>query len=67
MKRSVGINYDKPLDGKLKVLFIFLDQVDTIFGCVLVVWHFYSDMTVLFYFLYVYVGAITHIVINIFL
>ncbi len=63
LKRRLDITPGKTIKGFTKVFFIFLDQADSVFGCVLVVCLFY-DMTIGFYFLYVLVGAITHIVVN---
>lgn len=66
IKRRFGIVPGKSLTGIKKVFFVFIDQADSIFGCVLVVCIYYS-MSVGFYFAYVLVGAVTHIVINVLL
>lgn len=66
IKRRLNIEPGKPTEGAWKVLFIFLDQADSVFGCCLVVCLFY-EMTVWFYLLYVLVGAVTHIVCNVLL
>jgi len=66
IKRRLSIEPGKPTEGVWKVLFIFLDQADSVFGCCLVVCLFY-EMTVWFYLLYVLVGAVTHIVCNVLL
>ncbi len=63
IKRRLGIVPGKSLSGFWKVFFVFFDQADSVFGCVLVVC-LYAPMSVGFYFLYVLVGAVTHIVIN---
>lgn len=63
MKRRLGIVPGKSMTGIKKVFFVFFDQADSIFGCVLVVC-IYSSMSLGFYFVYVLVGAVTHIVIN---
>lgn len=63
MKRRMDIKPGKTTSGLKKVLFIFMDQADSIFGCVLVVCFVYS-MSVQFYFMYVLVGALTHIILN---
>lgn len=63
IKRRLGIVPGKSLSGFWKVFFVFFDQADSVFGCVLVVCLF-APMSVGFYLLYVFVGAITHIVIN---
>ena len=63
IKRRIGIAPGKTTSGLKKIFFIFLDQADSIFGCCLVVCVFFN-LSLKFYFLYVIVGAITHIVIN---
>jgi hypothetical protein len=47
----------------VKILFIFLDQADSIFGVVLVIAIFYP-ISIAQYFFYVLVGALTHIALN---
>ena len=63
LKRRLGIKPGKNPKGWKKWFFIFLDQADSIFGVCLVVCLFYS-MPIWFYLLYVLVGAVTHIIIN---
>lgn len=63
VKRRLGITPGKSLSGWMKVIFVFMDQADSVFGCVIVVC-FYAPMSIGFYFLYVVVGAVTHILIN---
>lgn len=63
LKRRLGIEPGKSISGVLKAFFVFFDQADSVFGCVLVVCIF-APMSVGFYFLYVVVGAVTHIIIN---
>ena len=63
LKRRIGITPGKTTSGFYKAFFVFLDQADSIFGCALVVWFFY-DLGILLYFLYVLIGAATHIIIN---
>jgi len=63
LKRRLGITPGKTINGLMKVFFIFLDQADSVFGCVLVVCLF-VPMSLRFYFLYVILGAVTHIIIN---
>lgn len=63
LKRRLGIEPGKTMKGWQKVLFVFLDQADSIFGCVLVVCIFHP-LPVWFYFVYVIVGAVTHIIFN---
>ena len=66
MKRRMDIKPGKTTNGIKKILFVFIDQADSIFGCVLVVCLVYK-MSIQFYFLYVLVGALTHIILNILL
>ncbi len=63
LKRRIGIEPGKSMNGALKAFFVFFDQADSVFGCVLAVCIF-TPMPVWFYFLYVVVGAVTHIIIN---
>lgn len=63
MKRRLGIIPGKSLSGVQKLFFVFMDQADSVFGCVLVVC-IYHPMSLGFYVLYVLVGAVTHILIN---
>lgn len=63
LKRRLGIEPGKTMKGWQKVLFVFLDQADSIFGCVLVVCIFHP-LPVWYYFVYVVVGAVTHIIFN---
>lgn len=63
LKRRLDIVPGKGTKGIKKYFFIFLDQADSVFGCVLVVLLFYP-MTLQFYLGYVLLGAGTHIVIN---
>jgi len=63
LKRRVDITPGKTAKGLKSVFFVVLDQADSIFGCVFVIFLFYK-MSGLFYFAYVSVGAGTHIVIN---
>lgn len=63
IKRRLGIEPGKTIKGFKKVFFIFLDQADSIFGIVLVLSFFYP-ISILEYFLYVLLGAVTHIIIN---
>lgn len=63
IKRRLGIVPGKSLTGAWKAFFVFFDQADSVFGCVLVVC-LYQPMKIGFYLIYVVVGAVTHIVIN---
>lgn len=63
LKRRIGIVPGKTMKGWQKAFFVFLDQADSIFGCVLVLCIFHP-LPVWFYFVFVFVGAVTHIIFN---
>ena len=63
MKRRLDIKPGKTIKGAKKYFFIFLDQADSVFGVALVVWMFYP-IGIKVYLLYILVGAVTHLVIN---
>ena len=63
IKRRLDIKPGKTITGPKKIFFIFLDQADSVFGVALVVWMFYP-IGLKVYCLYIIVGAITHIVVN---
>lgn len=64
IKRRLDITPGKnDISGAKRVFFVFLDQADSIFGCVLVVCLF-CPLPVWYYFVYVLVGAFTHIILN---
>ncbi len=65
-KRRLKIMPGKTINGFLKYFFIFLDQADSIFGLALVVWMFYP-IGIINYLLFIFIGAFTHIMINILL
>lgn len=62
IKRRIDIMPGKSGTG-LKGVFVLIDQADSLFGCVLVIAVIYK-MSVIFYLIYVLIGAVTHIVIN---
>jgi hypothetical protein len=66
LKRRLDITPGKTTSGFWKYFFVFLDQADSVFGCALVVWLFY-DLGIGLYLLYVLVGALTHIILNVLL
>ena len=66
LKRRLDITPGKTIKGKKKILFIILDQADSVFGVCLVVAMFHP-MSFIFYIQYVLLGALTHLVINILL
>ncbi|MCX7922059.1 MAG: CDP-archaeol synthase [Clostridia bacterium] len=63
LKRRIDITPGKSTSGAKSIFFIFFDQADSIFGCVLVILFVYK-MSIQFYIAYVLLGAITHIAIN---
>ena len=63
LKRRMHIVPGQTTTGWKRGFFIFLDQADSLFGVVLVVCLFFP-MPLWFYFLYVFIGAATHIVLN---
>jgi CDP-diglyceride synthetase len=63
LKRRVNIKSSHGAKGVKGVLFAILDQADSIFGIVLVVALFYP-LSVSWYFLFVALGAATHIIFN---
>ena len=63
LKRRLDIKPGKTANGWKRVLFVILDQADSIFGICLVVCLFYH-MSVPFYFLYILIGTTTHIILN---
>ena len=64
IKRRLDITPGKnDVKGLKKIFFIFFDQADSVFGCVLVVCIF-CPLPIWYYFVYVIVGALTHIVFN---
>ena len=63
IKRRLGIEPGKTILGFKKIFFIFLDQADSVFGVALVVWMFYP-IGIWVYLLYVIIGAVTHLLLN---
>lgn len=63
LKRRLDIRPGKPREGAGRLLFLLLDQADSVFGCVLVVCAVYP-MSIGFYLLYVLTGAVTHLLLN---
>lgn len=63
MKRRLDIKEGKTISGFKKILFIFLDQADSVFGCCLVVWLFYN-LGIKLYLMYILLGAGTHLLLN---
>ena len=63
LKRRLDIKPGKTKNGLTKVLFIILDQADSVFGVALVVWMFYP-LGIKLYALYILLGTVTHLLIN---
>lgn len=63
LKRRLGIEPGKTTTGFKKIFFIILDQADSIFGIALVVWLFYP-IGIKIYLLFIVLGTITHLLIN---
>jgi len=63
IKRRLDIKPGKTLTGSKKIFFIILDQADSVFGVALVVWFFYP-IGIWIYLLYIVIGTITHLLIN---
>lgn len=63
LKRRLDIKPGKTAAGWKRALFVVLDQADSIFGICLIVCIFYK-MSIPFYFLYVLIGTVTHIILN---
>ena len=66
LKRRMNIEPGKTSSGISKILFVFLDQADSVIGCCTVLYLFYN-MTFKFYIMYILLGAFTHFVFNILL
>ena len=66
IKRRLDIEPGKTIDGAKKVFFIIFDQADSVFGVALIVWLFYP-IGIWIYLLFIVVGTITHLLINILL
>lgn len=66
MKRRLDIEPGKTIDGAKKKFFIIFDQADSVFGVALIVWLFYP-IGIWIYLLFIVVGTITHLLVNILL
>lgn len=63
IKRRLDIKEGKTTKGFKKIFFIILDQADSVFGVALVVWMFYP-LGIKYYLLYIVIGIVTHLLIN---
>lgn len=66
IKRRLNIQDGKTGRGWKGLLFFVIDQIDSLVGVMLLVYLF-SDITIGKYFLYVLLGGLTHIIINVLL
>lgn len=66
LKRRFDVVPGKTSNGIMKYVFILFDQCDSIIGCVLVIVLVYP-MPIWMYFLYILLGMLTHLVVNVFL
>ncbi len=60
LKRRVGIQPGKSRISALGIIFVIYDQIDSLFGCVLVI-SFVHPMSIVYYFSYVFLGGGIHI------
>lgn len=60
LKRRVGIQPGKSRISALGIIFVIYDQIDSLFGCVLVI-SFVHPMSIVYYFSYVLLGGGIHI------
>lgn len=63
IKRRIGIPEGKTVTHIKGVLFFVIDQIDSMFGVMLVVAYF-GKLSLLQYLFYVFLGGLTHIIIN---
>lgn len=63
IKRRLSINQSNALVGAKKILFIVVDQADSVFGITLVIALFYP-ITIGEYFMFVAIGTATHLLFN---
>lgn len=66
LKRRISIDPGKTGNGFLGCLFFVIDQIDSLLGVMLVLF-FMTDISVGKYFFYVFLGALTHVAVNLFL
>lgn len=63
LKRRVGIQPGKSKWSAVGVLFMVMDQIDSLMGCVLVI-AFVDPMSFLYYVSYVFLGGVVHIALS---
>lgn len=63
IKRRIGIDSGKTNKGLTGVTFFVIDQVDSLFGVIFVLYIF-SDISICKYFGYILLGGLTHTVVN---
>jgi hypothetical protein len=64
LKRWLGIGSGKQGNGMIGTLFFIIDQIDSLIG-VFFVLYLFSDIGFIGYLIYLFVGAFTHIAINV--
>ena len=68
LKRRFGVRPSKSATQLMpKVLFFLIDQTDSLFGCLLILWLFYPALSAPQFFIFLLLGALVHIVVNLFL
>lgn len=60
LKRRIGIQPGKNKTSALGIIFIIYDQIDSLIGCVLVIW-FVHPMSLVYFFSFVFFGGAIHI------
>lgn len=66
LKRRLNSVPGKPVEGKWRLFFTVLDQADSVIGCVTVLAFFYPMGIGMFLF-YIFLGALTHMLLNVLL
>lgn len=63
IKRRIGIEPGNQGNGILKWIFIIIDQIDSMIG-VMMILYLFSNITIIEYVIFVFIGALTHIFVN---
>ena len=66
MKRRLNIVPGKTSNNWTKIIFVFIDQVDSIVGCALLIWLFY-DIGMVIFVAYIIFGFVSHLFMNMFM
>ncbi len=68
LKRRLGINPSKGAKSFLpKTVHFLIDQIDSVIGCLVILWIFYPELSFTRALLFLIIGGVTHIVINLIL